>query len=124
MFDYFPLSLYEICQLIPDSYSPVCLFLGYDRVYLPLRPVSDTPFFIPFYFAFYCVSTKLYKNWSIQLIRDGFYSVCLFIGYERVYLSLHKVADTPLHTQGGDFFCILLLPVDATVALFVGEAIC
>ena len=24
------------------------------------------------------------------------------LGYERVYLPLYKVADTPLHIQGGD----------------------
>ena len=29
------------------------------------------------------------------------------LGYERVYLPLHKVADTPFHIQGGDIFILV-----------------
>ena len=49
--------------------------LGYERVYLPLCKVADTPFHI----QRYC------KNRSF--------------GYKRMYLPLHKVADTTFHIQ-------------------------
>ena len=39
---------------------------------------------------------------------DG-YQVGLYrpIGYERVYLTLYKVADTPFHIQGNDIYGVL-----------------
>ena len=29
------------------------------------------------------------------------------LGYERVYLPLCKVADTPFHTQGAEMMCVI-----------------
>ena len=36
-----------------------------------------------------------------------------FVPYERVYLSLYKVKDTPFHIQGND----LLMPSDFEIGL-------
>ena len=82
--------------------------LGYQRVYLPLYKVADTPFHIqgddiyvqsresskrkinfPGIDQLFLIDSQLYDVIIINTIRP--------LGYERVYLPLYKVADTPFH---------------------------
>ena len=40
--------------------------------------------------------------WNIQDLFGGWRPIYRPLGYERVYLQFHKVADTPFHIQGDD----------------------
>ena len=44
------------------------------------------------------------SNINHEYLKIGFQNSESFrpLGYERVYLPLHKVADTPFHIQGDD----------------------
>ena len=81
--------------------------LGYEIVYLPLCKVADTPFYTLDMKGCICHFAKwqihrfipwIWKGVSATL-QSGRYTIS-FLGYERVYLPLCKVADAPFHIQG------------------------
>ena len=98
-------QLYDV--IIINTIRP----LGYERVYLPLYKVADTPFHIqgddiyvqsressrrkinfPGIDQLVLIDSQLYDVIIINIIRP--------LGYERVYLPLYKVADTPFMFKG------------------------
>ena len=47
---------------------------------------------------------KLYKMYN-----DIMCTIIRYLGYERVYMPLCKVADTPFHIQGDDMSCKVMI---------------
>ena len=108
--------------------------LGYERVYLPLYKVANTPFYILSYlldikecichFIHPVISFHTPWIWKgvFATLQSGKYTLWnpfIPLGYERVYLPLCKVANASFHIQGLAFSTLRLLNVSiAVVSLF------